>query len=77
MSSANSLCKQFGPRSKLFDTLIIFLKFFFEKVDFEKSADDKVKVLSTALPVFVLLNILVTVKAAPHEYIIRSGLIQG
>ena len=23
------------------------------------------------------LNFLVTVKAAPHEYIIRSGLIQG
>ena len=33
--------------------------------------------ISTALPVCVPLNFLVTVKAAPHEYIIRSGLIQG
>ena len=45
MSSADSLCKQFGPRSKLFDTLIAFLKEFFEQVDFKKkSADGKVKV---------------------------------
>ena len=45
--SADNLCKQFGPRSgptecwsfagtKLFDTLIVFLKEFFEKVDVEK-----------------------------------------
>ena len=33
--------------------------------------------ISTALLVCVLLNFLVTVKAAPHEYVIRSGLIQG
>ena len=43
--SADNLCKQFGPRSgptKLLDTLMVFLKDFFEKVDFkEKSADDK------------------------------------
>ena len=48
MSSADNLCKQFGPRSgatkcrawsgsKLFDTLMVFLKEFFEKVAFEKS----------------------------------------
>ena len=48
MSSADNFCKQFGPRSglterrdisgsKLFDTLIVFLKELFEKVDFEKS----------------------------------------
>ena len=47
MLSADKLCKQFGPRpgptecrscsgSKLFDTLIVFLKEFFEKVNFEK-----------------------------------------
>ena len=46
MSSADKLCKQFGPRpgpecwscsgSKLFDTLIVFLKEFFEKVNFKK-----------------------------------------
>ena len=47
VSSADNLCKQFGPRSgptkhrawsesKLFDTLVVFLKVFFEKVDFEK-----------------------------------------
>ena len=53
-TSADDLCKQFGPRSgptkrrarsvsKLFDNLIVFLKEFFEKVDFEKkSADDKI-----------------------------------
>ena len=45
--SAYNLCKQLGPSSgstkhqvlsgsKLFDTLIVFLKEFFEKVDFEK-----------------------------------------
>ena len=51
--SADNLCKQFKPRSgpikrparsgsKLFDSLIVFLKEFLEKVDFEKkSADDK------------------------------------
>ena len=55
MSSADNLFKQSGPRpgqtghwachlaiSKQFDTLIVFLKAFFEKFDFEKkSADDK------------------------------------
>ena len=53
MSSADSLCKQFGPRpgltkcrawseSKLFETLMGFLKEFFKKNGFEKkSADDK------------------------------------
>ena len=46
-SSADNFCKQFGPRSgstkclalsgsKLFDTLVVFLKEFFKKVDFEK-----------------------------------------
>ena len=51
--SAAKLCKQFGPRSgqtigqawsgsKLFDTLMVFSKEYFEKDDFEKkSADDK------------------------------------
>ena len=51
--SADNLCKQFEPRSgptkcrarsgsKLFDTLIVFLKEFFEKNHFEKkSVDDK------------------------------------
>ena len=34
LSSAGTLCKQYG--SKLFDTLMVFLKEFFEKVDFEK-----------------------------------------
>ena len=46
--SADNLCKQFVPRSgpterrawsgsKLFDTLMLFLKEFFEKVIFEKN----------------------------------------
>ena len=50
--SADNLGKQFGPRSgptkrrvwsgfKLFDTLKILLKEFFQKVDWKKSADDK------------------------------------
>ena len=36
--SADNIFKQFGSRSgsKLFDTLIVFLKEFFEKSDFEK-----------------------------------------
>ena len=47
VASAANICKEFGPRSgltkcrawsrsKLFDTLIVFLKEFFEKVNFEK-----------------------------------------
>ena len=47
MSSADNLCKQFGPRSgwtkhwawsgfKLFDTLIVFLTDFLDNVNFEK-----------------------------------------
>ena len=36
MSAIINICKQFGHRSKPFDTLIGFLKDFFEKVNFEK-----------------------------------------
>ena len=47
VSSSDNFCKQFGPRtgptkceawslSKLFDTLTVFLKEFFEKYDIEK-----------------------------------------
>ena len=35
MSSADDFCKQF--ESNLFDTQMVFLKEFFEKVDFEKN----------------------------------------
>ena len=53
VSSADNFGKQFGPRSglmirrawsgsKLFDILMVFLKEFFWKINFEKkSADDK------------------------------------
>ena len=43
--SADNLCKQFGSRSgsKLFDTLMVFLKEFFEKADFEKYQQTKKK----------------------------------
>ena len=36
--SADKFCKQFGRRSgtKLFDSLMVFMKEFFEKVDFER-----------------------------------------
>ena len=48
VSCDDNLCKQFGPRSgltwcrawsgsELFDSLMVFLKEFFEKVDFEKN----------------------------------------
>ena len=48
VSSADTICDQFGPRSgptksralsgpKLFETLMVFPKAFFEKVDFEKN----------------------------------------
>ena len=54
MSSADNLCKQFGHRSgltecrswsgsKLFDTLIVLLKEFFEKGNFEKKSAGKYK----------------------------------
>ena len=48
LTSADNHFKQFGPRSgptesgsKLFDTQMVFLKDFFEKVDLEKTADDE------------------------------------
>ena len=47
MLSADNLCKQFGPRSgptnvgpdldQNYLTLMVFLKYFFDKVDFEKN----------------------------------------
>ena len=51
-SFGDNLCKQFGPKSgptkclawygsKLFGTLMVFLKNFLKKVDFEKSVDNK------------------------------------
>ena len=46
LSSADNLCKQFGPRSgltELFDSLIVSLKEFFEKVNFEKSQQTTTK----------------------------------
>ena len=54
LSSADNLCKQFGPRSgptkhgawsrsKLLDTLIVFLKEYFEKVNFEKKSQQMTK----------------------------------
>ena len=42
LSSAGNLCKQFGPGTKLFDTLIVFLKEFLEK-DLKKSRQIKKK----------------------------------
>ena len=44
VSSADNFCKHFGPRSKMsgrskskaFDSMMVFLKDFFECVDFEK-----------------------------------------
>ena len=52
--SANKLCKQFGPRqglttsqacsgSKLFDTQMVFLEEFFEKVNFEQENQQMTK----------------------------------
>ena len=54
LSSAANLCKQFGPRSgqtkyrswsgfKQFDTLNVFLKYFLEKVNFEKTQQTTTK----------------------------------
>ena len=50
VASADHLCKQFGPRSgpincrsKLFDTLMVSLKDFFEKVNFEETKNQQTK----------------------------------
>ena len=45
VSSADNICEQFGPRSgsKLFDTLMVFLKEFFETFDFEKNQQTTTK----------------------------------
>ena len=50
MSSADNLYKQFGTRSesKLFDTLMVFLKEFFRKYDFEKK--QQTTTMHTKLP---------------------------
>ena len=71
LSSANKLCKQFGPRSggqnirpdlnpELFDSLIVLLKEFFEKVNFEKNQQttNNVKLPSMHCGVSRLLVIL-------------------
>ena len=61
MSSADNLGKHFGPRSgptkcqalsgsKLFDTLMVFLKEFFKKVDFEKKNQQTTKKKHENLP---------------------------
>ena len=59
LSSAGNICTQFGPRSgpterrvwsgsKLFDTVVVVIKDFFEKTYFEKkSADDNESMKST------------------------------
>ena len=70
MPSAEHLCKQFRPRSgltecqaksgsKLFDTLIVFLKEFFKKVNFEniKSAYCKNRIKFPACKKFVGFSI--------------------
>ena len=52
MSSADNLCKQFGPKSgpELFDTMKLLLKEFFEKkIILKKSADDN-KIMKNKLP---------------------------
>ena len=54
VSNADNLCKQFGPRPgptkcrawsgfKLLDTLMIFLKEFFENINFEKNQQNDEK----------------------------------
>ena len=54
MLSAENFCKQFGTRSgptesrawsgsNLFDTQMVFLKYIFEKIDFEKNQQTKEK----------------------------------
>ena len=54
LSSAENICKQFGPRSgptecrsrsgsKLVDTMRVFLEEYFEKVNFEKSQQTTTK----------------------------------
>ena len=69
MSSACYFCKQFGPRSgptkrrawsgsKLFDTLIVFLKEFFEIVNFEKNQQTTKKKHETEYPACKELNSL-------------------
>ena len=55
--SAENICKQFGPRpgSKLFDTLIIFLKEFFENTDFGK-IQQTTKKSGVPLTLFLLVS---------------------
>ena len=65
-----NFCRQFGPRSgsKLFDTLIIFLKEFFEKVDFEKNQRTTKKKTGKNIPIyFKRTNSLSSLPAGDHE----------
>ena len=72
VSSAYNLCKQFGPRSGLtnvepdldpncFDTLMVFLKEFLKKVDFEKNRHTTKKYAKIPSRQRVILTLVYTV----------------
>ena len=88
MLSADNFCKQFGPRSgptkrqapsgsNLFDTLIVFLKEFVEKVDFEKNQQTTKKhenfpggkdlIFLAALCLKLLMSLNTNADRGPHK----------
>ena len=86
VSSADKLCEQIGPRwcpkeyrawsgSNLFDTQMVFLKIFFEKVDLKKSADEK-KIMKNCpgckeLTIYFIRNPLTPLKYNVYENIME------
>ena len=68
VSSVDNLYKQFGPRSgpticpawsrsNLFDTQMVFLKEFLEKVDFEKNQQTTIKSMKNYLSIKLILTV--------------------
>ena len=73
MSSADSFCKQFGPRSgsEMFDILMVFLKEFFKKVDFEKN-QQTTKSMQKGFTVYGSVLLEVNDKADNFKYVLTN-----
>ena len=82
--SADNLCKQFGPRSsptkhrvwsgsKLFDTLMVFLKEFFKKVNFEKNKQTTKKHVGKEWSyLYMPWTIMINMEAAATVFILKA-----
>ena len=83
VSCADTLCKQFRPRtgptkcrawawSKLFDTLMVFLKEFFEKVNFEKNQQTTKFFFYLDLLLFIAAFVFITDGPKSSQTVVRQ-----